>query len=131
MSGQDSNILRVVISQIDYLLICQIRELRLAKGLSQIELSRKLDLADGFVSKVEAFSERAKYSIRHLKLLADALECSIAHLFPDENPKFDYITLELRRINKVNKDGTISKKPIQIVERITPVEKTQYPLEKN
>lgn len=128
MKHKDSEILRIVISHIDYLLICHIRNIRITKGLSQIELSRKLNLADGFVSKVEAFSERSKYSIRHLKLLADALDCTIADLIPNEHPKYDFIALDLKKSHKVNKDGIVSSKMFQTIECITPIESTKYPL---
>jgi transcriptional regulator with XRE-family HTH domain len=122
MNVKKEEILYVEISHLDYLLICHIREIRKIKKLTQLQLSHSMKLADGFISKVETFSERAKYSIRHLKLLADVFECDIVDLIPKEVPKYDIVRLTLKRTNKTNKDGSISNKKETTVLKIEPIE---------
>lgn len=72
------------ITPFEQLVIDTVREMRIAKGMSQRELSRLLDLTDGFVGKVETPKERAKYSLNHINLLAKAFGCSPKDFLPDE-----------------------------------------------
>ncbi|MCX2584339.1 hypothetical protein OQ267_11060 [Pedobacter sp. MR22-3] len=81
-----------------------------------------MKLADGFVSKVETYTERAKYSIRHINLIANALNCKIQDVLPLEQPKYDMVRLTLKRTNKINKDGSISQKKTTEVITIEPKE---------
>ncbi len=53
-------------TKIEQYVIDQVREKRKEAGLSQIELSQKLNMSDSFVSHVETPSRRAKYNINHL-----------------------------------------------------------------
>lgn len=80
-----------------------------------------MGLSEGFVGKVEMYTERAKYSIRHIYLLASALNCNIQDILPLEQPKHDIVRLTLRRSNKINKDGSISRKKSTEVIKIEPV----------
>ncbi|MNJ87495.1 hypothetical protein D3C87_50150 [compost metagenome] len=123
MASRTEDIIYVEISEMDYLLICFVRALRIQKGLTQLQLSQRMKLADGFVSKVETFVERAKYSVRHLPLLAIALECDIKEVLPKQTPKYDQIRLTLRRTNKINKDGSTSAKKLTEVVSIEPITK--------
>jgi transcriptional regulator with XRE-family HTH domain len=122
MTDKKEETIYVEISHLDYLLICHVREIRKEKKLTQLQLSHNMKLADGFVSKVETFSERAKYNIRHLKLLSDVFECDIIDLIPKEVPIYDIVRLTLKRINKTNMDGSVSNKKETIVIKIEPVE---------
>jgi len=104
-----------VISEIDYLLIEEVKALRIKKGISKAKLSSKLKLAESFVGKVEDLSQRDKYSIRHLPLLVKALGLkSIGQLFPS-TPVKNMIEITYEKIPKLNKDGSESK---QFVEKI-------------
>jgi transcriptional regulator with XRE-family HTH domain len=122
MNDKKEQFLYVEISHLDYLLICHIRDKRIDSKLTQLQLSHKMKLADGFVSKVETFSERAKYSVRHLKLLADVFECDIVDLIPKELPQYDIIRLTLKRTNKTKRDGSISNKKETLIMKIEPLE---------
>lgn len=104
----------------DYLLIAHIKEMRDKKGLTQLQLSQKMKLSDGFVSKVETLTERAKYSIRHLPLLAKSLDCNIEELLPKDEFRYDKVILTIHRSAKRNKDGSISKKKESKVVHIEP-----------
>lgn len=120
MVTTDDDLFFVEISHLDFLLIERVKALRIANKMTQLQLTQKMKLADGFVSKVETYTERAKYSIRHINLLANALNCKIQDILPLEQPKYDMVKLTLRRVNKINKDGTISQKKTTEVITIEP-----------
>lgn len=124
MVAPEDELIFVEISQLDFLLIERVRALRLASKMTQLQLTQKMKLADGFISKVETFTERAKYSIRHIHLLASALNCTIQDILPLEQPKYDIVILTLRRTNKINKDGSMSQKKTTEVIEIEPKEKS-------
>jgi len=119
--NSDTELNKVEISHLDYLIIVNVKQLRLDRGLSQVKLTQKMGLSEGFVGKVEMYTERAKYSIRHIYLLASALNCNIQDILPLEQPKHDIVRLTLRRSNKINKDGSISRKKSTEVIKIEPV----------
>lgn len=120
--NSDPEIVIIEISQLDYLLIVNVKRIRIEKGLSQVSLTQKMGLSEGFVGKVELFTERAKYSIRYIHLLASALDCTIQEILPVEQPKHDMVRLTLKRTNKINKDGSLSQKKITEVIKIEPRE---------
>jgi transcriptional regulator with XRE-family HTH domain len=124
MATKEDELFFVEISQLDFLLIERVRALRIANQMTQLQLTQKMKLADGFVSKVETFTERAKYSIRHIYLLASALNCNIQDILPLDQPKYDMVKLTLRRTNKINKDGSLSQKKTTEVIKIEPKEKS-------
>ncbi|RZJ66892.1 MAG: XRE family transcriptional regulator [Flavobacterium sp.] len=122
MAAKSDELIFVEISEIDFLLIKRVKDLRIANNMTQLQLTQKMKLADGFISKVETFTERAKYNIRHIKLLASALDCNIQDILPLEQPEHDMIRLTLKRTSKINKDGSISQKKITEVIKIEPLE---------
>jgi len=124
MVAHEDELIFVEISQLDFMLIERVRALRIASKMTQLQLTQKMKLADGFISKVETFTERAKYSIRHIQLLASALNCTIQDILPLEQPKYDMVILTLRRTNKINKDGSLSQKKTTEVIKIEPKEKS-------
>lgn len=104
-----------IISEIDYLLIEEVKAIRIKKGISKAQLSLKLKLAESFIGKVEDLNQRDKYSIRHLPLLVKALGLkSIGQLFP-KVPIRNMIEITYEKVAKLNKDGSESK---QFEERI-------------
>ncbi len=125
MASKSEEILYREISEIDYLLILHIKDLRIKKGITQLQLSQKMKLADGFVSKVETLSERAKYSIRHLPLLAKVLGVEIKDLIPSKSATYDLVVLTLRKTNKINNDGSTSVKKVIEVINIEPSNKVE------
>ncbi|WP_431293500.1 helix-turn-helix domain-containing protein [Pedobacter sp. P26] len=113
-----------ILSEIDYLLIEEVKALRIKKGISKAHLSSKLKLADSFVGKVEDLSQRDKYSIRHLPLLVKALNLkSIGHLFP-KIPSNNMIEITYEKVPKLNKDGSESKQFEDKIIQIVPITKT-------
>lgn len=73
-----------VITPIEQYVIDKVRDIRIENGISQRELARLLDLADGFIGKVETPKERAKYNLQHLNDLAKVFKCSPKDFLPDQ-----------------------------------------------
>jgi transcriptional regulator with XRE-family HTH domain len=57
----------------------RIREARMKKGISQMELSRKTGIAQSEISRIEA--GRRQVTDRNKQILADVLDEDILHLF--------------------------------------------------
>ena len=72
-------------TEIEKHIIEKVKLMRKEHGLSQLELSQKLDLNDSFISHVESTSKRAKYNINHLNQIAKILNCSPKDFWPDES----------------------------------------------
>jgi len=114
-------LIKITMSGLDYELIRRVKELREAHHLSQVQLSHRMELASGFVGKVELLTAPDKYSIRHLGLLAKAFGLkSLNELFPAVLPKEDLVTLTLRVTYNQKKDGSPSKKKlIEVIEVVS------------
>lgn len=54
---------------------------RREKGFTQEQLARKINVADSFISLVEA--HKRKYNLKHINLIAKALKCSPKDLMPE------------------------------------------------
>lgn len=70
-------------TNIEKYIIDKVKKMRNEHGLSQLELSQKLEMSDSFISHVEAPSKRAKYNINHLNKLAEIFKCSPKDFWPD------------------------------------------------
>lgn len=113
-------IIKIEMSELDYRLIRHIKSLRESHNLSQVMLSHHMGLSSGFIGKVELLTAPDKYSIRHLKLLADVFKLkNFADLLPSI-PENDKIILTLKISAQKKKDGTASKKNIIEVIKIEP-----------
>jgi len=101
----ETEVIEIVISEIDLYVINKVRELRVPKTLSQVKLSILMGLAEGAIGKIENPKERAKYNIRHLNLLAKALKCSPRDFLPERPLKNDIVKakLKIKRNNIINK----------------------------
>lgn len=100
----------IIISQFDYIIIENVKALRIAKKLSKQQLSEGIGVASSFVGKVENFSFRDKYSIRHLPLIAKALNlASVKEIIPSKIPEHDMIEITYEKVLKKNDKGTLSK----------------------
>jgi transcriptional regulator with XRE-family HTH domain len=88
--------IEVVISEIDFYLINRVRELRVSVNLSQAKLAILMGLTKGVIGKIENPRERAKYSIRHITLLAKAFRCSPQDLLPEKPLKNDMIRARIK-----------------------------------
>ena len=72
-----------MVSKIDKYVIEKVKEMRLAKGFSQSQLSFELDTSDSLIKKVESGKYGKKYNVNHLNRIAQILNCSIKDFFPE------------------------------------------------
>jgi transcriptional regulator with XRE-family HTH domain len=84
-----------IITAIDWYVIERVRELRKSK-FSQSELSREIGFSDGFIGRVENPNQSAVYSLRHLNLIARALNVSVAELMPKQSLDDDLIKVTIK-----------------------------------
>lgn len=69
-------------SNIDLFVINKVREMRIARALSQADIAFELGLSIGFIGKVESQRFPSHYNIKHLNKLAIILECSPQEFLP-------------------------------------------------
>lgn len=99
-------ILEKEMSQLDYLLIEHVKSLRDKKKWTQQELSKEMGVTVSFVSNVESLTERHKYSIRHLALLAKAFKYkSVSKLFDFPTPTHDRVVLRIEITKSIDSKG--------------------------
>lgn len=92
-------------SHFDFDFINHIKTLRQQKGWSQEELSMRMGVTKTFIGNVESYTQRQKYSTRHIALLAKAFEYKkISELMKFPTPKFDKIKITVRQT--YNKGGS-------------------------
>lgn len=72
------------ISPIEQYVIDKVREMRIAKGISQRELADLLDISNGFIGMAESTKKRAKYNLQHINDIAKVFKCSPKDLLPDK-----------------------------------------------
>lgn len=93
------------IIQFDFDLINHIRVLRENAGLSKEELSLKMGLAKSFIGNVESYTQRHKYSTRHIALLGKAFAFrNISDLMDFPTPRYDKIRVTIKQT--LNESGT-------------------------
>lgn len=78
------NLIDKFVTTIEQYIIEKIKAMRKEHGLSQLELSQKLEMSDSFISHVEAPSKRAKYNINHLNKIAEIFNCSPKDFWPEK-----------------------------------------------
>jgi transcriptional regulator with XRE-family HTH domain len=72
------------VSKIDRYVIKKTIEMRLAKGITQAQLSHELDVHVGFIGQVESDKSSKKYSLERLEQIANFLKCNIADFLPSK-----------------------------------------------
>ena len=113
-------------SHLDYLFILYIKQLREERRWTQQDLSEKMGVTKSFIGNVESFTQRHKYSIRHLRLLTKAFKYkSISKLFNFPMPKHDKIRLTLKVTTVLKENGRSKSKSVEVVkvEAVQPSEK--------
>lgn len=92
-------------TQFDLDFINHIKKIRKGKDLTKDELSLKMGVAKSFVSNVESFTQRHKYSTRHIALLAKAFGYkNISDLMKFPTPQYDKIIVTVKQT--MNESGT-------------------------
>ncbi|WP_295204403.1 helix-turn-helix transcriptional regulator [uncultured Chryseobacterium sp.] len=92
-------------TQFDFDFINHVKRLRQLKKWSQDDLSMRMGLAKTFVGNVESFTQRHKYSTRHISLLAKAFGYkNISELMEFPTPEYDRIKVTVKQV--YNESGT-------------------------
>lgn len=98
-------ILEHLTTQFDFDLTNHIKMMRKSKGFSKEDLSLKMGLTKSFVGNVESYTQRHKYSTRHITLLAKAFGLkNISKLMDFATPEKDRIKVTVKQT--MNENGT-------------------------
>lgn len=74
-----------MVSKIDKAVIQKVRERRIAKGISQSQLSFELGYKSaGFIEMIESGKYGKKYNINQVNEIAKVLECNLHDLIPKQ-----------------------------------------------
>ncbi len=69
-------------SKADLYVIERVKEKRLEKEWTQLDLSVEIGVSAGFIGQAESPKNRTKYSVTQLNALAKVLDCSPKDFFP-------------------------------------------------
>jgi transcriptional regulator with XRE-family HTH domain len=105
-----AQILELELSRLDWFIINRVKELRHKKGISQGQLSVEMGFSDKFVGGIENPTSSTKYNIRHLNLLAVALNCTLSDLLPEKPFEDDIIRVRIKKTPKLDKNGKATSK---------------------
>jgi transcriptional regulator with XRE-family HTH domain len=72
------------VSKIDRYVIKKVKEMRIAKGYSQAELSYELDVSATFIGHVESDKQTKRYSLERLNQIAKIFNCTIQDFLPPQ-----------------------------------------------
>ena len=102
----------------DFILIQHIEKLRKLNEITKDDLSLKMGLAKSFVSNVESYTQKHKYSTRHITLLAKAFGYTkISDLLDFPTPQYDRIKVTVEQT--YNEAGTkVIKSEVVKIEEI-------------
>ncbi|MFP3577789.1 hypothetical protein, partial [Brevibacillus sp. SIMBA_040] len=79
------------------------------------ELSLKMGLAKSFVGNVESYTQRHKYSTRHIALLAKAFGFhNLSELMNFPTPEFDKIRVSLKQTYNQSETKVVEVKVLKI-----------------
>ncbi|MCY0976865.1 helix-turn-helix transcriptional regulator [Chryseobacterium wangxinyae] len=83
----------------DHDFINHVKNLRQQKRWSQEELSIRMGVTKTFVGNVESYTQRHKYSTRHIVLLAKAFGyTNVSELMDFPTPEYDRIKVTVKKI---------------------------------
>jgi len=101
----------------DFDFVNHIKNLRQQKSWSQEELSLKMGVAKSFVGNVESYTQRHKYSTRHITLLARSFGLrNISDLMKFPTPQYDKIKVTVQQTYNETGTKVIKSQIIEIVE---------------
>jgi transcriptional regulator with XRE-family HTH domain len=67
---------------IEWYVVQKVREKRLERSLTQLQLSLELGYSEGYIGKVESKKLPDHYNVNQLNSLARILKCSLQDFFP-------------------------------------------------
>ncbi|MCC8173976.1 MAG: XRE family transcriptional regulator [Odoribacter sp.] len=84
-------------AEVDKYVIQKVKERRLELGISQEELSIKINRNGSFISQMERESENRFYNVKQLNHIAAVLKCSPKYFLPD-NPIEPFVPTEKKSL---------------------------------
>ena len=105
-------LVEIIISSLDLYTIEKVKELRntASPKMSQGTLSQKLDLADGFISKVESYKQRSRYNLQHINKILNIFNLnSYNDFFPDKVIAQDMLKVRIEFKNSRLQDPRTKK----------------------
>lgn len=99
------------ISAIDQYIIDFIRNLRLAKSLTQDDVANILHVSRSFISDIESSKRIAKYNVSHVNALADYFNISPRDFLPEKAIPVDQPSKDQKKVKAVSvkKKSTVKK----------------------
>lgn len=97
------------VTEIERYVIDAVRKRRLEIGVSQKELSMRINVDVAYVGHVESINSIEKYNLNQLNEIAKALECRITDFFPDPFVAIDCIE-EYNRLHPNKHRNTTRRK---------------------
>lgn len=98
------------ITELEFNIIEKVKEIRISKNKSKMQLSRDIGVDESFIGKVESHLHPDKYNFKHLYKIAITLKLkSIKELMPESIPQYEDIEIVYEMVPKINKDGSESK----------------------
>lgn len=114
---QGEKIVRII-SAIDLYVTDEIRKKREEIKRSQAALSVDMEFSDKLIGSIENPSVSTKYSLRHLNLVAKALNCNISDFFPPiGHLKDDLLRITVEKKKTTDDNGKEKIIPV-IIERV-------------
>lgn len=73
-----------ITTDIEQYVIDKVKEIRMAKKISQAKLAHLIDLSVGFIGNVENPKHIAKYNLNHLNRISKELDVYFKDFFPEK-----------------------------------------------
>lgn len=121
-------VVEIVLVHLDFLIIEQIRKLRLNAGLSQMDLAHKVGVSEGFIGNIENQKNPAKHNIRLLSKIFIACEANSYSEFNNiPITSHDIVRIRMKYFDKekLDKQPKINKEPEERFEIISIVPLTE------
>jgi transcriptional regulator with XRE-family HTH domain len=102
--------IEIIISEVDFYIIRNIREKRILAGMTQEELSIALGASESYIGNVENPKEPQKTSHRMLAKIARVLNVKLFdEIYPEKVPNNDLVKIKLKLLKKRNHQDQINE----------------------
>ena len=102
--------IEIIISEVDFYIIRNIREKRVLAGMTQEELSIALGASESYIGNVENPKEPQKTSHRMLAKIARVLNVKLFdEIYPEKVPNNDLVKIKLKLLKKRNHQDQINE----------------------
>lgn len=102
--------IEIIISEVDFYIIRNIREKRILAGMTQEELSIALGASESYIGNVENPKEPQKTSHRMLAKIARVLNVKLfEEIYPEKVPNNDLVKIKLKLLKKRNHQDQINE----------------------